>query len=135
MSLFIATKAKRISLRNNIRRGFKGFVQISAEIQDAIKNNSPVVALESTIISHGMPYPRNVQVAQDVENIIRSYGAIPATCAIINGVPKVGLDAHDLEILGNPMSKGRKGIVRIYPYSIRKNLGSINYCERIITVL
>jgi pseudouridine-5'-phosphate glycosidase len=110
ISLSILTKANRIALKSNIRRGFKGFVQISSEIQDAIKNNKPVVALESTIISHGMPYPRNVQVAQDVENIIRSYGAIPATCAVINGVPKVGLDVYDLEILGNPMSEGRKGM-------------------------
>ena len=53
---------------------------------DAIARNRPVVALESTIISHGMPYPRNIEVARGVEAVIRSYGAVPATCAIINGI-------------------------------------------------
>ena len=55
------------------------------QVLDAIANNRPVVALESTIISHGMPYPRNIEVACRVEAVIRSFGAIPATCAIING--------------------------------------------------
>lgn len=59
--------------------------QFLLQVRHAIANNLPVVALESTIISHGMPYPRNVQVARNVEALIRSVGAIPATCAIING--------------------------------------------------
>ena len=54
-------------------------------MREAIANNLPVVALESTIISHGMPYPRNIEVARDVEAVIRRYGAVPATCAIIDG--------------------------------------------------
>lgn len=54
-------------------------------MRDAIAGNRPVVALESTIISHGMPYPRNIEVARQVEAVVRSFGAIPATCAIING--------------------------------------------------
>ena len=57
----------------------------SIQVLDAIANNRPVVALESTIISHGMPYPRNIEVASRVEAVIRSFGAVPATCAIING--------------------------------------------------
>ena len=58
-------------------------------MREAIANNLPVVALESTIISHGMPYPRNIEVARDVEAVIRRYGAVPATCAIIDGTYRI----------------------------------------------
>ena len=56
---------------------------------DAVANDRPVVALESTIISHGMPYPRNKQVVLDTEKLIRSFGVIPAVCAIINGTASI----------------------------------------------
>ena len=62
------------------------FLKVSNEVLDAIANNKPVVALESTIISHGMPYPQNVETAQKVEQIVRENGAVPATIAIIGGV-------------------------------------------------
>ncbi|GAA5414363.1 pseudouridine-5'-phosphate glycosidase [Ureaplasma ceti] len=74
-------------------------IEILKEIQDAIANNLPVVSLESTIISHGMPYPQNVQMAKQCEAIVRENGAVPATIAIINGVVKVGLSDADLEYL------------------------------------
>ena len=61
-------------------------LQISPEVQDALKNKKPVVALESTIISHGMPFPQNAQTAIEVEETIRQQGAVPATIAIIGGV-------------------------------------------------
>jgi len=64
---------------------------ISKEVKEAFKSNRPVVALESTIISHGMPYPKNVEIARSVEQIIIDGGAIPATIAIIGGKLKVGL--------------------------------------------
>jgi len=70
------------------------FIEIHPNIADALKNNLPVVALESTIISHGMPYPDNVKMALQVEEKIKEEGAIPATIAILNGVIKVGL-VHD----------------------------------------
>ena len=68
--------------------GAKGLIllQVSAEVQQALKNNQPVVALESTIISHGMPFPQNAQTAIEVEETIRKQGAVPATIAIIGGV-------------------------------------------------
>ena len=75
-------------------------LQISAEVQDALKNKKPVVALESTIISHGMPFPQNAQTAIEVEETIRKQGAIPATIAIIGGVMKVGLSKEEIELLG-----------------------------------
>ncbi len=76
------------------------FLQISPEVQDAINNNKPVVALESTIISHGMPFPQNAQTALEVEDAIRQQGVIPATIAIIRGVMKVGLSKEEIELLG-----------------------------------
>lgn len=75
-------------------------INISEEIKEAIKLNKPVVALESTIISHGMPYPQNVETALKVEDIIRKNGAIPATIAIIDGVPTVGLSKEEIELIG-----------------------------------
>ena len=75
-------------------------LQISPEVQDALKNKKPVVALESTIISHGMPFPQNAQTAIEVEETIRKQGAVPATIAIIGGVMKVGLSKEEIELLG-----------------------------------
>ena len=74
-------------------------IKMSEEVKKALKTHQKVVALESTIISHGLPYPDNIEVAKTLESIIREEGAIPATIAIINGEIKVGLDEHDLEIL------------------------------------
>lgn len=69
-------------------------------MQDALKNKKPVVALESTIISHGMPFPQNAQTAIEVEETIRKQGAVPTTIAIIGGVMKVGLSKEEIELLG-----------------------------------
>ena len=66
-------------------------MRISKEVKEALDNNKPVVALESTIISHGMPYPKNVQTAYAVEDEIRKNGAIPATIGIIDGEPVIGM--------------------------------------------
>ena len=78
---------------------------ISKEVQEALKNNKPVVALESTIISHGMPYPKNVQTAYAVEDEIRKNGAIPATIGIIDGEPVIGMSHEEIEQFGK-----RKGV-------------------------
>lgn len=78
----------------------KNYLDINVEVEKAIMEGKPVVALESTIISHGMPYPRNVETALKVESIIRENGAIPATIAIINGRLKVGLSEDEIEFLG-----------------------------------
>ncbi|WP_028110084.1 pseudouridine-5'-phosphate glycosidase [Ferrimonas futtsuensis] len=76
------------------------YLDIQPEVAQALANNQPVVALESTIISHGMPYPRNVETALMVEQAIRDQGAIPATIAIIEGRLKVGLDEAQIRHLG-----------------------------------
>ncbi|HWJ95093.1 MAG TPA: pseudouridine-5'-phosphate glycosidase [Telluria sp.] len=77
------------------------FLLFSPEVVEARAAGKPVVALESTIISHGMPYPQNVQTAREVEQVIRDAGAVPATIAIINGRICVGLSDEQLELLGN----------------------------------
>lgn len=82
-------------------------VKVSEEVQNALKNNIPVVALESTIISHGMPYPQNVETALNVEKIIRENGCIPATIGIIDGVGIVGMSEEEIELFGK-----RKGILK-----------------------
>ncbi len=78
----------------------KKYLSVSPEVAEAIASGKPVVALESTIISHGMPYPQNVETALNVEKIVREAGAIPATIAIIKGKITVGLTADEIEYLG-----------------------------------
>lgn len=77
----------------------KNYLDIAPEIKSAVEAGKPVVALESTILSHGMPYPENLTFAAEVERIIRAEGAIPATMAIIDGRMKVGLSAGELELM------------------------------------
>lgn len=74
---------------------------LSPEVHHALAAGQAVVALESTIISHGMPYPHNVQTAREVEAVVREHGAVPATIAVLGGQPHVGLSDADLELLGS----------------------------------
>ena len=76
------------------------YLDIAPEVQQAVAEGRPVVALESTIISHGMPYPQNVETALNVEKIIRENGAVPATIAIIGGRLKAGLTPQEIDYLG-----------------------------------
>ena len=82
-------------------------MKINPVVLEALKNNKPVVALETTIISHGMPYPKNVETALRVEQVIRDHGAIPATIGIIDGEPIVGMTPEEIEEFGK-----RKGIAK-----------------------
>ena len=75
-------------------------ISLSPEVQEALAAGRPVVALESTIITHGMPYPKNVETALRVEQTVRATGAVPATCAIIGGKLKAGLSTAEIELLG-----------------------------------
>lgn len=83
------------------------YLSITPEIKEAIDAGKPVVALESTILSHGMPYPENLEFAHKVEEIVRGKGAIPATTAIIGGKLKVGLNAEELEIMCKAQDVGK----------------------------
>ena len=93
-------------------------MKLSNEVKSALELGLPVVALESTIISHGMPYPKNVETALNCQNIIRENGAVPATIAIIKGKLKVGLTDEEINYLGK---KGREVIKvsrRDIPYMV-----------------
>lgn len=98
------------------------YISISPEVQNALDNNLPIVALESTIICHGMPYPQNVETALAAENVVRENGAVPATIAVIKGVLKVGLTDTEIEYLGKNGSEISKMSTRDIPYIISKQL-------------
>ncbi len=83
-------------------------IKISERVSKALSENKPVVALESTIISHGMPYPQNVETALNVERIIEENGAVPATIGIIDGVAIVGMTPEEIELFGKT-----KGIIKV----------------------
>lgn len=76
-------------------------LKLSDEVRNALENNLPVVALESTIISHGLPRPRNLEAAKEFEEILRSQGVVPATIAILDGVPNIGLDETGVDRIAN----------------------------------
>ena len=76
-------------------------LKIHPEVLNALQNNLPVVALESTIISHGLPRPRNHQAALDFEQALRDKGVVPATIAVIDGIPNIGLNEVALDVIAN----------------------------------
>ncbi|MCF7924513.1 MAG: pseudouridine-5'-phosphate glycosidase [Candidatus Izimaplasma sp.] len=113
-------------------KSFEQFLEIKAEVKEALENNKPVVALESTIISHGMPYPDNVKMAKKVEAIIKSEGAIPATIAIMDGKIKIGLTDEDLEILAksnNVQKVSRRDLANVIA---NKSLGATTVASTMI---
>jgi pseudouridine-5'-phosphate glycosidase len=105
-------------------------LQPTDEVRIALAEGRPVLALESTIISHGMPYPDNVAMAREVEAIIRAHDVTPATIAVLGGVPRIGLDDEGLELLGKGQTaSGSRGIrkvsIRDLPYVVaRKEHGA-----------
>jgi len=95
------------------------FLDLSSEVKSAMKNGDPVVALESTIISHGMPYPTNLETAKSLEKIVLENGAVPATIAVLSGRIKIGLNDSELEYMATA-----KGILKLsrmdLPYAVTK---------------
>lgn len=79
-------------------------IHVSAEVQTALQDEAPIVALESTIITHGMPYPQNMEMAESVEGIVRAEGAVPATIAVINGTLHIGLNKDQTQNLAQEKS-------------------------------
>ena len=98
------------------------YLSISPQVQQALQQGQPVVALESTIISHGMPYPQNVQTAMRVEQTIRDNGAVPATIAIIGGRLKAGCTAEEIEYLGRQGQAVTKASRRDLPVLVARGL-------------
>jgi pseudouridine-5'-phosphate glycosidase len=99
-------------------------MKISEEVKDALSYNRPIVALESTIIAHGMPYPKNIEVAIEVEQIIREEGAIPATIGVIKGEIVVGLSKAEIEYIGSAKEVMKLSTKEIPICIMRKNDGA-----------
>ena len=98
------------------------YLKVSDEVREALAAGKPVVALESTIISHGMPYPRNVETALNVEKIVRENGAVPATVCILGGKIVVGASREEIEYLGKTGTKVIKASRRDLPVLLSKGL-------------
>ena len=111
----------------------KNYLDVSDEVRKALEENKPVVALESTIISHGMPYPKNVETALMVEDEVRKNGAVPATIAIINGRLKAGLTKEEIEYFGKKGTAITKASRRDIPALIaRKEDGATTVAATMI---
>lgn len=101
---------------------FNKYLDVAPEVKKALEEGKPVVALESTIISHGMPYPKNVETALNVEKVARENGAVPATIAIIGGRLKAGLSKEEIEYLGKTGQKVTKVSRRDLPVIVSKGM-------------
>ena len=107
-------------------------IEYSSDVEEAIKNNEPIVALESTIITHGMPWPENLKTAKSVESVIREYGATPATIAIINGVIKVGLEDESLSELSKNKAVRKLSRADLAHCLVRKETGATTVAATMI---
>jgi len=115
------------------KHSFNEHLDVAPEVADALESGKPVVALESTIISHGMPYPRNVETAALVENTIRDGGAVPATIAILDGRLKVGLSNAEIQRIGKQGTDVIKCSRRDLPFVIaRKQDGATTVAATMI---
>lgn len=115
------------------KESLKKYVVISDEVKEAMENNRPIVALESTIISHGMPYPQNYDTALECEKIVRENGAVPATTAIIDGKIRIGLSEEEIKFMST--SKDIiKASRRDFPYIVANGLnGATTVATTILT--
>eukprot|EP01033_Poteriospumella_lacustris_P010636 gene10636-7568_t len=117
--LVLQSSARRVAMRTLCRRHSRGIssscgltLTFSPEVAEAKRTGRPIVALESTIISHGMPYPQNLAVARELESIVRRKGAVPATIAIIEGAPCIGLTDEQLQTLARDQKQVVKASTR-----------------------
>ncbi|CAG9771932.1 unnamed protein product, partial [Ceutorhynchus assimilis] len=128
-----------VSCARNFSKINRNIFDVSEEVSQALSESKAVVALESTIITHGMPFPKNIECGLEVEGIVRAQGAVPATIALINGTIKVGLSKQDVEYLGDTKSsKPVKTSRRDFPYILSQKLnggttvsGTIIVCQQV----
>ena len=105
-----------------LKQSITKYLSITPEVQKALDNNSPIVALESTIITHGMPYPQNMETALLVENEVKKNGVTPATIALLDGKIKIGLTKNEIEILAKTGFDAIKTSRRDIPYVLANKL-------------
>ncbi len=112
------------------------FLELHPEVEAALAEERPVVALESTIISHGMPYPRNVETALAVEQVVREQGAVPATIAVLEGKMRAGLSPDEIDLLGKRGGEVTKASRRDLPILLaRKGTGATTVAATMIVAL
>ena len=99
-------------------------MQIAPEVAEALAGGHPVVALESTLISHGLPRPRNLEVAGQIEDAVRSEGALPATIAVVAGAARIGLDEQGLEVIADGEGVVKCGVRDLAPLAARGGHGA-----------
>jgi pseudouridine-5'-phosphate glycosidase len=120
---YVTGKINTVNLKSKvIKQNMNNYLDIHSEVQKALDNKQAVVALESTIISHGMPYPKNLETALMLEDEVRKNGAIPATIALINGKIKVGLTMDEISFLAKEGTKVIKTSRRDIPYVLAQKL-------------
>jgi pseudouridine-5'-phosphate glycosidase len=107
-------------------------IEYSLDVEQAIKNNEPIVALESTIITHGMPWPENFKTAKSVESVVREYGVTPATIAIVNGVIRVGLEDESLSELSKNKAVRKLSRADLAHCLVRKETGATTVAATMI---
>lgn len=110
----------------------KKFAKVNSEIKRAISDQKPIVVLESTIISHGMPYPQNLETALEVQDIVRSNGAIPATVGVINGILKVGLTDLEINVLATSSKAIKITKSNLHSILMRKQTGSTTVAATLV---
>ena len=107
-------------------------IEYSSAVEQAIKNDEPIVALESTIITHGMPWPENLKTAKSVESVVREYGATPATIAVIKGVINVGLEDELLSELSESRNVRKLSRADLAHCLVKKETGATTVAATMI---
>ena len=110
----------------------KEYLSVKEEVKEALAAGKPVVALESTILSHGMPYPENLSFAAEVEKVVRAEGCVPATCALIDGKIRVGLEEDELEIMCRAKDVGKVSRRDFAVYLATKKTGATTVASTMI---
>jgi pseudouridine-5'-phosphate glycosidase len=105
------------------------YIIVSDEVRDAVENNLPVVAFETSILTHGLPQPHNVDLSQEVQAIARSMGVVPATTAVIRGELRVGLTEEEIEFLGREPGIAKAGYRDLGVLMATKG-GYFGFCHR-----
>jgi pseudouridylate synthase len=117
MDLFIKSLSTGVKIMD---QNLSSLYQFNTEVVQALRSKSPLVALETAVVTHGLPHPKNIQLARQMESVIRSEGVTPATTAVLNGKIHIGLTDEELEIISDTSTYGRKISRRDYAVALAR---------------